>query len=110
MSARFRKRPVAIDAIQWTGANAVDVTAWHLSFGPVEDAGKFSYALSDSVGIPTLEGVTIASKGDFIIRGVRGEFYACKPDIFALTYEEVCRLCDGPLDGLHGPNYCEASR
>jgi hypothetical protein len=92
--SKFRKKPVVIDAFQWTGANSVEVVAWHLSFGPV--AEKFNFDPHESVGIPTLEGVTIASKGDWLIRGVKGEFYACKPDIFAATYEVVADpLCPG---------------
>lgn len=75
---RFRKKPVVIDADVWDlSPNALDFIAfkgWH-----VDDAKQ--------VHIPTLEGTMIAKPGDWIIRGVNGEYYPCKPDIFAKTYE-----------------------
>lgn len=86
---RFRKRPVEVDAIQWTGDNIVAV----LNFF---DAGRETTIVNINcpadrsqgwVEIPTLEGKMRASVGDWIIKGVKGEFYPCKPDIFAETYE-----------------------
>jgi len=77
---KFRKKPVVIDAIEWDG----DVRAV-LEF--VDDTGiGFD---GDQVMIVTLEGTMTASLGDWIIRGVQGELYPCKPDIFARTYEPV---------------------
>ena len=77
----YRKKPVVIEAEQWTG------TRRGLS-QPFADA-VYS-ANSDGVGfIATLEGTHECRPGDLIIRGVKGEFYPCKPDIFAMTYEEV---------------------
>ena len=83
---RFRKKPVEIEAVRWTGRNYDDAEAF------IE--GEFGYEeLPDESGarvvIPTLEGHMRADPGDWIIRGVKGEFYPCKPDIFAATYEEV---------------------
>ena len=77
---RFRKKPVVIEAVQWDGswATAQFVTC---DFSIDDD--------SRSLHIPTLEGEMEARVGDWIIRGVQGEFYPCKPDIFAATYEEV---------------------
>lgn len=77
---KFRKKPVVIDAIEWDGnVRAV------LEF--VDDTGiGFD---GDQVMIVTLEGTMTASLGDWIIRGVQGELYPCKPDIFARTYEPV---------------------
>jgi hypothetical protein len=60
---KFRKRPVVIDAERWDGPNQLE--------------------------IKTLEGAMIASPGDWIITGIRGERHSCKPDIFAATYEPV---------------------
>ena len=75
---RFTKKPVTIEAIQWTGKleclDPFNIPELHQSLG------------SSQVGIPTLEGTMIASVGDWIIKGVKGEFYPCKPEIFALTY------------------------
>jgi hypothetical protein len=83
MAQKFKKRPVVIEAVQWTGKNQHEVlsfcnTCYFTSHGVVKD-----------LYIDTLEGDMLANEGDYIIKGVAGEFYACKPDIFALTYENV---------------------
>ena len=77
---KFRKKPVVIDAVQWLGHNFIEID----SFITVEHE---TYPSKGEVYIPTLEGVMKADKGDWIIRGVNGEFYPCKPDIFDKTYE-----------------------
>ena len=77
---KYRKKPVVIEAIQWTGNNEEEI----LDFCQ----GKSSYtAENNEITINTLEGIMYASCGDFIIKGVHGEFYPCKPEIFAKTYE-----------------------
>lgn len=81
---RFRKKPVVIEAMQFTGdAEAV--------FAFMEDADPRAAAWESGSGIviDTLEGQMVASRGDWIIRGVKGEYYPCKPDVFAATYEAV---------------------
>jgi hypothetical protein len=83
---KFRKVPVVIEALQWTGNNAQEVQSF------LNDGGERSvggYVKGQYVDIGTLEGLMVASPGDWIIRGVKGEFYPCKPDIFAKTYEAV---------------------
>lgn len=80
MMPKFRKKPVVIEAVQWTGKNVkeiMDFMSWR------------NAAHDDRAGltIHTLEGNHHASPGDWIIKGVKGEFYPCKPDIFAATYE-----------------------
>lgn len=85
--AKFRKRPVVIEAVRWTGRDSYDAVAAFLDgadavFCNPLDAGG-------SVKIPTLEGTMRADIGDWIIRGVRGEFYPCRDDIFRMTYEPV---------------------
>jgi hypothetical protein len=84
----YRKKPVVIEARQLTDdfAEAGRISAW--CHGELTDR----YGEGISIAIPTLEGVTVASPKDFVIKGVKGEFYACKPDIFEATYEQV----DGP--------------
>jgi len=80
--ARFRKKPVEIEAIEWTGENV----------SAVMDFMKWRNASHDDragLMIHTLEGTHHATPGDWIIRGVKGEYYPCKPDIFAATYEPV---------------------
>lgn len=86
----FRKKPVVIEAVQWTGDNPDEVREFLGSSGwePQLDL-RSTYSESNRLEIFTLEGVMQASPGDWIIRGVRGEFYPCKPDIFEQTYEEV---------------------
>ena len=85
MAKKFRKKPVVIEAIQLTKENVVDV----LSF--CNNASNIVASSEDEMGISilTLEGTMTANTGDYIIKGVKGEFYPCKPDIFELTYEEV---------------------
>ena len=84
--AKYRKKPVIIDAWEFDGwldysktlpkeiKNAVDIIR-------LTQDGKLQ--------IKTLEGNMIANRGDFIIKGVKGEYYPCKPDIFRATYEKV---------------------
>ena len=95
---KYRKKPVVIDAIKlgWD-------TWWEIcDFVSPEYFGKGVYINENNEVLPvsehserigliikTLEGNHLAIQGDFIIRGVKGEFYSCKPDIFELTYEEV---------------------
>lgn len=84
MIKKYKKLPVVIEAIQWDGLNDIDV----LEFA--EDNVEFRYRDNEvRLIIHTLEGNMNASIGDYIIRGVNGEYYACKPDVFVKTYEEV---------------------
>jgi hypothetical protein len=90
--SRYRKKPVEIDAIQWTGDNVVDALKF-FDAGPATSAIVNINAPADRsqgyIDIPTLEGTMRASVGDWIIRGIEGELYPCKPGIFAATYEPV---------------------
>jgi len=92
---QFRKKPVVISAIQWTGENLVDVI--HFTDGRPPN-NKSSHAgmmwdqyadlvCKEGLKIFTMEGKMDASIGDWIIKGVKGEHYPCKPEIFAMTYE-----------------------
>ena len=90
---KYRKKPVVIEAVQWNGRNLEEIQEF------VGDS--LIYSISDAawkVGkgapvvcmeIKTLEGNYKCSIGDYIIKGVQGEFYPCKPDIFMQTYERV---------------------
>jgi hypothetical protein len=80
MIRKYRKKPVAVEAVQWDGSNKVEIQQFMNQYLD-EREGR------NELIIPTLEGQHIASLGDFIIKGVHGEFYPCKPDIFAKTYE-----------------------
>lgn len=81
--ARYRKKPVEIDAVLWDGNMTTVVPLL---------AGSSCEAVEQNLGdpallIPTLEGTMRAEVGDWIIRGVKGELYPCRADIFAATYE-----------------------
>ena len=78
MIKQYRKKPVVVEAVQWTGENYDEI---------VEFTRSKAKLYCRSLVIPTLEGDHFASKGDYIIKGVAGEFYPCKPDIFEQTYE-----------------------
>jgi hypothetical protein len=84
----FRKKPVAIEARRLGQGYDEDLAIMEWCGGRVP-AVLFP-ALSDSLFvIDTLEGAMAVSAGDWVIKGVKGEFYACRPDIFEMTYEEV---------------------
>jgi hypothetical protein len=95
---KYRKKPVVIDAVQvrWsTWSELCDFLGDIITMGsPGRDALTFSDTCGEEgpyieLTIPTLEGDHTARHGDYIIKGVNGEFYPCKPDIFAKTYEAV---------------------
>lgn len=88
----YRKKPVVIEAMQWTGENTQEV----LGFGLMNVYYTETYGVG-CICIRTLEGVMTASKGDWIICGVNGEFYPCKPDIFEKTYEPANDLLDDDI-------------
>lgn len=77
---KFRKKPVVIDAEQFTFGEGV------IPFSAIGDGGPCKYE-EGKWFIETIEGPLNISDGDWIIRGVKGEYYPCKPDIFAATYE-----------------------
>lgn len=85
---KYRKKPVVIEAVQFKDDSADTVIALQ---GFMQSDVRVSYADPDNpvIKIETLEGVMDASVGDFIIKGVNGEFYPCKPDIFEKTHEAV---------------------
>lgn len=90
MTRRFRRRPVVIEAVQFNGLDDyLKIVEWMKASGDtVALAGEMKY-MTPIMLIPTLEGMMAASPGDWIIRGVKNEFYPCKPDVFAVTYEPV---------------------
>ena len=77
---QYRKKPVVVEAMQYTGDNGADVCLF---------VGYADRNANNQFVISTLEGAILASPGDFIIKGVQGEFYPCKPDIFEQTYELI---------------------
>lgn len=82
MIKRYRKKPVEIEAVQWTGDNLAELRK-------LEGFNAVHTCFGGRLNIKTYEGMIHASVGDYIIKGVQGEFYPCKPEIFKQTYEEV---------------------
>ena len=82
MERAYRKKPVVVEAVQWTGENRAEMCEFI-------DPEVFEIIPRVGLVIHTLEGDHHASLGDYIIKGVNGEFYPCKPDIFAKTYESA---------------------
>ena len=77
---KFRKKPVVIEALKWEGNNLSEIQAF---------CKVSNILVGDQIIINTLEGIMKTNIGDWIIKGVAGEFYPCKPDIFEATYEAV---------------------
>lgn len=90
---KYRKKPVIIEAIQFED-NSDRIIEIHEFMGG--DTIRVNYEDKDNpyLKIETLEGIMKASVGDYIIKGVNGEFYLCKPDIFEKTYERVIDEAD----------------
>ena len=99
MTSRFRKKPVVIEARQLDGADPSPVVRWITDNGgrcwtgehveQIHGRNDYPFAGAKSVWIPTLEGEMRADPGDWIIRGVQGEFYPIKDSILRETYEPV---------------------
>lgn len=134
---KYRKKPVVIEAIQWNGQNHREMFDFLTNYEKTNEymsaSGENFYIDHEKVSggliIKTLEGEHIAAIGDYIIKGVKGEFYPCKPDIFEQTYEKVgkrvtpkhiikalqccyldeeCNLC--PNDRRNRNDCCDATR
>ncbi len=89
MTRKFRKKPIEVEAIQWTGKNFEEIQSF-VSWEPLEFNIHPKAVYGDertNLIIPTLEGEMKAPRGWWIIKGIEGEFYPCKPDIFEKTYE-----------------------
>ena len=90
MIQKYIKKPVEIEAIQWDGTY-VGSRKIEMEFPDLNTISKSYHDESDICShwkIQTLEGSLDVTKGDYVIKGVKGEFYPCKPDIFDLTYEK----------------------
>jgi len=90
---KYRKKPVIIKAIQWNGLNVREIETFvgkDLEVNILDSAWQVGKGRPHvRLTIHTLEGDHICSIGDYIIQGVQGEYYPCKPDIFEMTYEKV---------------------
>lgn len=100
---KYRKKPVVIDAFRWTAyQRGAEEPEWFIEALKKGEA-LFEAPVGESVAlkIRTLEGIMTARPGDYIIRGVKGEIYPCKPDIFEATYERE----DGPASQTVRPDW-----
>lgn len=90
---KYKKKPVVIEAVKWTGLNLEEIKNFvdeSLLYNIYDGAWEVGEApVIVDMQIRTLEGNMSVSVGDYIIKGVQGEFYPCKPDIFEHTYEKV---------------------
>jgi len=84
MSMKFRKKPVVIEAIQYNGRNMIEITKF---IGTAREVSEDF--MTEQIAIRTLEGIMKVDVGDWVIKGVKGEFYPVKDDIFRATYEKV---------------------
>lgn len=84
---KYRKKPIVIEAIMFNGHNSSEIACW--SEGAAYVRGIMLPAEEREMEISTLDGTMRANCGDYIIKGIKGEFYPCKPDIFEATYEKV---------------------
>jgi hypothetical protein len=98
---KFRKKPIVIEALQFAGGidSAREIQDWAKKY----ELYIVWFVNYDSLSIDTLEGTMSAEPGDWVIRGVKDEFYSCKPDIFEATYELVdepwaCMCCGEPSE------------
>jgi len=89
--AKFRKKPVVIEAVQWTGGHysEQEVNSFLDKSGGEDRSWEWEGSPPHAILIRTLEGTMRADLQDWIIKGVQGEYYPCKPDIFKETYEPV---------------------
>jgi hypothetical protein len=83
MVKKYRKKPVEIEAMQFNGWNFGEINDWIYNI-----TGIYPAYYKETMIIKTLEGDMTANVGDYIIKGIKGEFYPCKPEIFKMTYVE----------------------
>ncbi len=79
----YRKKPVEVEAVEWTGDDLSEITTWAGAFVEKHPAND------NELSVVTDRGAVSAQKGDYIIKGVQGEFYPCAKDVFVATYDAV---------------------
>ena len=85
---KFVKKPVVVEAIQLTDESIIEIIKWTTDYISIEIDTDENDNIIGMI-IPTLEGAMKASMNDYIIKGVQGEFYPCKPDVFNMSYERI---------------------
>lgn len=86
---QFRNKPVVIEAVQWNGENLGELMDWGCPATILPASDMQSLIIGTLEDGPNCEAMHIATMHDWIIKGVKGEFYPCKPDIFEATYDAV---------------------
>ena len=110
-AGQYRKKPIVIEAVpvgealRAAGNDWADLPNW---LRDAYEGGTVTFA-SDAIFINTLEGQMCASKADFLIQGVQGELYPCKPDIFQATYEVVSAMSDAITESTAGARAMQAA-
>ena len=84
---KYRKKPIIIEAVQWDGTNFEALKDWGAPITVLPATDGASLIIGTLEDGPNSEAVHVATLDDWIIRGVKGEYYPCKPDIFEATYE-----------------------
>ena len=103
MIQKYTKKPVTIEAIQWTEENLPAIKEW-LGENLLAEA-RYSSPIHWIYRIKTLEGNMLVIEGDFIIKGIKGEFYPCKPDIFYASYDGPTRVLWDHTTGEYDEEY-----
>ena len=88
MINKYRKKPIIVEAVVWTGNNIDEIKEL------AKNAVEHIIFVNNNLYIETLEGNMNVSVGDYVIKGIAGEFYPCKPDIFKKTYETISMVLD----------------
>lgn len=86
---KYRKKPIVVEAVRWRGDVESHREVEMLTGQNSDAADAACHVMNGVYPIKTLEGTMLAREGDYIVKGVHGECYPCKPDIFEETYEEV---------------------
>jgi len=92
MVQKYRKKPIIIEAVKYTGHNGWYIIDWakdNIIENPISIEKYGTEPKDRYLSINTLEGTMIANVGDYIIRGIKDELYPCKPDIFEATYDII---------------------
>lgn len=100
----YRKKPILVEVIKWNGDNFSDIEKFtndNVRYHSYYEKNEYAESKTTLV-IPTLEGDMIVSIGDYIIRGVKGEYYPCKPNIFEMTYELASTSSQTEINGSKG--------
>lgn len=103
LAGRFRKKPFVIDAMRWDGGveEATTLIDWIIEFGGTARYHESVNNVPEEIAVDTIDATGVVSVGDWVIRGIKGEFYPCKPDIFETTYEPEITYTEEDMEFKH---------